>query len=169
MQFNGIIDKFIGDEIMVVFINEDNSTNSLEAALKTAKVMIERDPFAFQPRIGIASGSFTVARVGTESVNFVSSIGHTVNLAARCTDGPNRRIRTATNDIGLIKKIFIEDYWIIKGPHKEDLKNMPITEVIDIESKHLYVPGFDYYKWIKEDVKEARQKGVIKSLYSTGQ
>ena len=46
IQLNGgIIDKFIGDEIMIIFSPEFHNSDPLESAIKTAKGILESDTF----------------------------------------------------------------------------------------------------------------------------
>jgi class 3 adenylate cyclase len=60
-----IIDKYIGDEIMIVFSNEFGTKDHFAAALNAAKSFLEFDEWGFSPHIGIASGVVTVGYVGT--------------------------------------------------------------------------------------------------------
>ena len=60
-----IVDKYIGDEIMVVFSKEFGSEDPFVDAVTTARRMCENDALAFEPHIGIASGQVTVGYVGT--------------------------------------------------------------------------------------------------------
>jgi class 3 adenylate cyclase len=48
----GLIDKYIGDEMMIVFANEFGSENHFEDALRCARGMIERDVLNYCPHIG---------------------------------------------------------------------------------------------------------------------
>lgn len=48
----GIVDKFIGDEIMVVFLASECTEDPLKAAMKMAKAMRDNDPYAFEPKFG---------------------------------------------------------------------------------------------------------------------
>src|ERR1035441_3176854 len=65
MLFHGIIDKYIGDEIMIVFSREFGSEDPVVDAVRTARWMGERDVYQFCPHIGIAHGQVTVGYVGT--------------------------------------------------------------------------------------------------------
>lgn len=80
----GIVDKYIGDEMMLVFSSEFGSENHFEEAIRAARRMGERDGFSFCPHIGIASGRVTVGYVGTPNRFGCSVYGATVTLAARC-------------------------------------------------------------------------------------
>jgi len=81
---HGIVDKYIGDAIMVVFSDEFGSEDAFTDALQTARFMIENDVCAFVPHIGIASGLVTVGYVGTSFSYGCSVFGTPATLAARC-------------------------------------------------------------------------------------
>lgn len=81
---NGIVDKYIGDEIMVVFSKEFGSEDSFVEAVQTARWMSEHDAHSYMPHIGIASGLVTVGYVGTPMKYNCSVFGTPVTLAARC-------------------------------------------------------------------------------------
>jgi class 3 adenylate cyclase len=80
----GIIDKYIGDEIMVVFSKEFGSEDAFVDAIQTARHMCENDDLAFTPHVGIASGLVIVGYVGTPIKYNCSVFGAPVALAARC-------------------------------------------------------------------------------------
>jgi hypothetical protein len=83
---NGIIDKYIGDEIMIVFSKEFGSTDPLVEAIQAGRNMCELDELAFSPHIGIASGIVTIGIVGTALKYNCSVFGASVTLAARCAN-----------------------------------------------------------------------------------
>lgn len=80
----GIVDKYIGDELMIVFSREFGSDDPLLEALQAARWMCEHDALSFVPHIGIASGQVTVGYVGTPIKYNCSVFGSPVALAARC-------------------------------------------------------------------------------------
>jgi class 3 adenylate cyclase len=80
----GIVDKYIGDEVMVVFSNEFGSEEPFLDAVRAAAAMSENDAHAFCPHIGIASGRVIVGYAGTALRYNVSVFGAPVALAARC-------------------------------------------------------------------------------------
>lgn len=80
----GIVDKYIGDEMMVVFSEEFGSEDPFEEAVRVARRMGEQDVFGFVPHIGIASGSVIVGHAGTPVMYNCSVFGAPVALAARC-------------------------------------------------------------------------------------
>jgi class 3 adenylate cyclase len=90
----GIIDKYIGDEMMIVFSREFGSEDPFAEAVHTAGWMGKNDVWSFGPHVGIASGPVIVGYVGTPLKYNCSVFGAPVALAARCagvqpaTDGP---------------------------------------------------------------------------------
>jgi hypothetical protein len=80
----GIVDKYIGDEVMVVFSNEFGSEEPFLDAVRAAAAMSENDAHAYEPHIGIASGPVIVGYAGTALRYNVSVFGAPVALAARC-------------------------------------------------------------------------------------
>jgi hypothetical protein len=80
----GIVDKYIGDEVMVVFSNEFGSEEPFLDAVRAAAAMSKNDAHAFCPHIGIASGRVIVGYAGTALRYNVSVFGAPVALAARC-------------------------------------------------------------------------------------
>ena len=80
----GIVDKYIGDEMMIVFSKEFGSEDPFAEAVRVARFMGEDDFFAFVPHIGIASGPVIVGYAGTPLMYNCSVFGAPVALAARC-------------------------------------------------------------------------------------
>ena len=80
----GIVDKYIGNEVMVVFSNEFGSEEPFLDAVRAAAAMSENDAHAYCPHIGIASGPVIVGYAGTPLRYNVSVFGAPVALAARC-------------------------------------------------------------------------------------
>lgn len=80
----GIVDKYIGDEVMVVFAREFGSEDPFADALVAAANMSRHDVLAFCPHVGIASGPVIVGYVGTPMRYSASVFGAAVAMAARC-------------------------------------------------------------------------------------
>lgn len=80
----GIVDKYIGDEVMVVFSTEFGSKDPFVDAVQAAAAMSRHDPLAYRPHMGIASGPVIVGYAGTAFRYNVSVFGAPVALAARC-------------------------------------------------------------------------------------
>ncbi|MEU2004498.1 adenylate/guanylate cyclase domain-containing protein [Rhodococcus sp. NPDC019627] len=80
----GIVDKYIGDEVMVVFAEEFGSEDPFGDAIQAAIAMSRHDVHAYRPHIGVASGPVIVGYAGTPLRYDVSVFGAPVALAARC-------------------------------------------------------------------------------------
>lgn len=80
----GIVDKYIGDEVMVIYSTEFGSMDPFQDAIRAGAAMAENDVHDFAPHIGIASGPVTVGYVGTPVKYNVSAFGAPVAMAARC-------------------------------------------------------------------------------------
>jgi len=165
-HFGGIVDKFIGDEVMVVFPHTECKEPPLQAAMHTAHAMLKNDPYNFRPKIGIAEGQFVVAVVGTEQSMTASAIGNTVNLAARCTgrsEEESHDVRIAIDKVDIVKKVFKDDcLWEINPPKTFQPKNMSSIEVVDVRRTSENMTMFDYFQNVREYVKSARDQGAIR-------
>ena len=93
-ETKGIVDKYMGDAIMVIFglpfERPDDAKNAVKCALEMLKRLEKRKkaahPGVFEKlnmRIGINYGQMTVGNIGTESKQQFTVIGDQVNLAAR--------------------------------------------------------------------------------------
>jgi class 3 adenylate cyclase len=80
----GIVDKYIGDEMMVVFANDFGSEDPVVDAVAAARWMVENDTLGFNPHIGIAAGEVIVGYVGTPLKYDCSVFGAPVTRAQRC-------------------------------------------------------------------------------------
>jgi len=91
---NGILDKFVGDELMAVFglIPSENTAphDAIQAAIEMQdateelmKLRAKQDKETFEIGIGINTGSAIVGNVGSENRMDYTVIGDTVNVAAR--------------------------------------------------------------------------------------
>lgn len=80
----GIVDKYIGDEVMVVFSKEFGSDDPFADAVQAAAAMSRHDVHSYMPHIGIASGRVIVGYAGTALRYNVSVFGAPVALSARC-------------------------------------------------------------------------------------
>jgi class 3 adenylate cyclase len=80
----GIVDKYIGDEVIVVFPEEFGSEGPLLDAVHAARGIGQYDVHSFMLHVGIASGRVIVGYVGTPQGYSTSVFGAAVALAARC-------------------------------------------------------------------------------------
>jgi len=131
-KFEGIVDKYIGDEILLIF-PEDIYKDHLQSALSAAKLIIDNDFHNYSPKIGIASGKFALCEIGTIRKNNVTVVGHTVNLAARFVQNAmGNSIKVATTEMQLVKSIFNnENDWNIEKT-QESFKNIYNVDIINL-------------------------------------
>lgn len=99
---NGEIDKFVGDEIMAMFEGPKKDINACRASLEIRKEMAQAKELAkAQGRedvsigIGINTGQVVFGSMGAKDRMDFTSIGDTVNLAARL-EGTNKEYGTKT-------------------------------------------------------------------------
>lgn len=92
--YNGVLDKFIGDELMAVFgVMEDTDPGCLnavrcaiqmrETAGKLARKRNEASQQTFEAGIGINTGEVVVGNLGSKNRMDYTVIGDTVNVASR--------------------------------------------------------------------------------------
>ncbi len=93
-KHNGMLDKFVGDQIMAVFGHISNEKSGAVSAVKAAlemqkatailmKKRAEKSLPVFDVGIGINTGSAILASVGSENRKDYTVIGDTVNIASR--------------------------------------------------------------------------------------
>lgn len=93
-KYNGVLDKFIGDELMATFgvlgSAEENPLNAIKAAIDMQKKITElMSGFAlkgyptFEVGIGINTGNVVMGNLGSINRMDYTVIGDTVNVAAR--------------------------------------------------------------------------------------
>lgn len=150
----GIIDKYIGDEVMVVFSREFGSDDPFAEAVKTACWMAQNDAWAFLPHVGIASGKVIVGYVGTPLKYNCSVFGAPVALAARCagkeprTDdtrytGPIIFPASEWGDRNLDEIIPPTDLgqgWELLARQEEELKNIGTVELRALVRRGVWIP-----------------------------
>lgn len=92
----GDVDKYVGDEIMAFFSGPKKEVNACKAAMEIRKAMhreqqaaIEAGTATISIGIGINSGPVVFGPVGSKTRKDFTSIGDTVNLAARL-EGANK-------------------------------------------------------------------------------
>jgi len=178
---SAIVDKYIGDEIMVIFSEEFGSEDSFVDAVQTARWMAEYDVLDFRPHIGIASGVVTVGFVGTPLRYNCSVFGRPVVLAKRCASvKPQKRISASIifpaelwaghsfQEVFPRRKYRMPDGtvkedpgkgWELLPPRKEEMRNMPETEIIEIAKLTVHVPTQSAEERAKEALSELRQAG----------
>ncbi len=176
----GIVDKYIGDEMMVIFSTEFGSADPTGDAVKVARMMAEHDPFWFCPHFGIAAGPITVGYVGTPLKYDCSAFGACVALAKRCasvkpaercschivlpsSDWGSRRIEdvllpeTRKTPDGPI--ITLDLHWRCLPKRLVQMKNLPDAEVIEIVNSTVTLPGITAEERAKLAVRELKNAG----------
>lgn len=133
----GIVDKYIGDEIMIVFSNQFGSSDHFADAIEAARWFSEYDEYGFGPHIGIASGIITVGRIGTKSRHDCSVFGSPVALAARCAKHAGRNTIVApSKDWGQRKFEDIFHQEVRKGVHSDKVRipwEMDASEIVNLK------------------------------------
>jgi adenylate cyclase len=103
-RHGGMIDKYIGDGIMVLFGALSDQPDHAERAVRAAISMVEeanaleetwlkRDFPGFRIGVGIATGPALVGMIGTRGRMDFTAIGDTVNIAARI-ESANKELGT---------------------------------------------------------------------------
>lgn len=89
-KFEGDIDKFVGDEVMAVFSGGRRADNAISAAVEIVNAIRElnkrkslKGQHIAEVGIGLNMGEVVSGRIGSRDRMDNTSIGDTVNLAAR--------------------------------------------------------------------------------------
>jgi adenylate cyclase len=110
LEYEGTLDKFIGDGIMVFFGDPktEGEQNDAIRCIKLAKAMQKKAAeLGVEVRIGVNSGSCTVGNFGSQQRMEYTIIGKSVNLAARLEHaGAPNKILISENAQELIKDDF---------------------------------------------------------------
>jgi hypothetical protein len=125
----GIVDKYIGDELMIVFSNEFGSEDPFADAIRTSRWIGQHDMQGFRPHIGLASGRVVAGYVGTTLRYEASVFGRPVALAARCAKSPSPT-DTASGGVWGTSIVFPADEWTndrvledLVPPDRKDLES----------------------------------------------
>lgn len=160
----GDIDKYVGDEIMAFFSGPKKEINACKAAMEIRKAMyrekqlaLEKGAAAIAVGIGINSGSVVFGSVGSETRKDFTSIGDTVNLAARL-EGANKEYGSKSIISRAVYEKIAEDfvcreldYITVKGKTKPvriyevlQSKEAATDKIIDL--KRTFESGLSYYR-----------------------
>lgn len=176
----GIVDKYIGDEIMVLFSTEFGSNDPFVDAIQTARFMAENDYLAFCPHVGIAAGHVVIGYVGTPVKYNCSVFGRPVALAARCAGVESER--ECSSHIVLpaepwagrsLADVFpptrfegrdgsMQEQpvpWEVLPPRSVSIKNMPDIEVIDVVTTGCHLPTQSAEDRARESAKGLEKEG----------
>jgi adenylate cyclase len=117
LRNHGILDKFVGDEVMALFGTPVPMDNHAQLACKTALEMREslnklqekwsaEGRESFEIGIGVNTGTAVVGNLGSEQIFDYTAIGDTINLGARL-EAINKEYPTK-------KKIIISEFTLEK-------------------------------------------------------
>jgi class 3 adenylate cyclase len=181
---SGIVDKYIGDELMIVFSDEFGSDDPFVDAIQAARWMAENDAHSFCPHVGLATGKVIVGYVGTPLKYNCSVFGAPVALAARCAGvapepdaGPlgSSMVFPATEwghrDFGEVfppKKYKLPDGtiheqpigWELLYPRTVEMKNIGPTEVREIVNRGIHLPWQSADERAREGLAEFKRARV---------
>ncbi|MCJ7578304.1 MAG: adenylate/guanylate cyclase domain-containing protein [candidate division Zixibacteria bacterium] len=176
----GIVDKYIGDEMMVIFSEEFGSEDSFVDALQTARWMAENDALSFCPHMGIAAGIVTVGYVGTPLKYSCSVFGVPIVVAKRCASikpqSPGHSSIFFPADLWMdrsfekifpLKKLKKSDGRVVEQPQtwkllpsrKVSMKNMPDIEILEVTRETIFIP---------QESAEERAKQALRALQEAG-
>ena len=179
----GIVDKYIGDEIMIVFSQDFGSADPFLDAVQTARRIAENDVLSFCPRIGIAGGKVTIGFVGTPIKYDCSVFGKPVTLAARCAavkpeaQGSSSIIFPAEHWEG---RSFAEVFppgqdrfpdgtvqeravdWNELEPRKVAMKNLPAIDIVEIEKTAVHLLGLSAEDRTRENLQLLKKEGMYR-------
>jgi adenylate cyclase len=109
LKFGGMLDKFVGDEIMAVFgapyMMDDHASRACHTALEMGRALdrlkekwLAEGREGFNIGIGVNTGDMIVGNLGSKQIFDYTVIGDSVNLGARL-EGINKLYQTANNII----------------------------------------------------------------------
>jgi class 3 adenylate cyclase len=162
----GIIDKYIGDEIMIVFSREFGSVDPVVDAVLAATRFGGNDFWGFSPHMGIASGIVTVGYTGTPIRHNCSVFGSAVALAARCASvKPEDHCESCIVLPALLADslnmalIDPDSKWRLLNARKVPLKNLGQIEVRELVSVVMHFPSQSPAERAKETLKLLFEQG----------
>lgn len=150
LEHKGVIDKYVGDEIMAVWgapIKRENdpelcvrsAVTQLEALKKLNKERVERGDPEVRIGIGINTGQVVSGNMGSEKRLDYTVIGDNVNLASRLCDNAGKK---GLHDIIITESTYNAVKDIITAKEVEPIyvkgkeKPIRIFEVIDIKDEY---------------------------------
>ena len=182
----GLIDKYIGDEMMIVFANEFGSENHFEDALRCARGMIERDVLDYCPHIGVASGEVVVGYTGTTLRYNASVFGLPVAMAARCASVKSEKIgggaiifpesNWSNQDIDVLfpKRTYEmtdgttqeqPQCWSVSPPRTVSMKNMGDTSIIELHCGLMHLTQYTTEQRARDNFKSLAERGFYRKVH----
>lgn len=168
-----IVDKYIGDEVMIIFSKEFGSEHPFIEALQTARWMGENDAWGFCPHIGIASGIVTVGFVGTPLKYNCSVFGKPVTLASRCASiipKGNYKSSSIVFPADLLKDYKFEEVlppiesttWEMRDKREKEIKGIGKICVREIVKTTVNFPSQTPEKRAKKTLAELKKSGLYR-------
>jgi adenylate cyclase len=183
LAHGGDIDKFVGDEVMAMFDGPKKEQNACKTSMEINKAIAEEKELARAAHqniisigTGIHTGNVILGSVGAKDRMDFTSIGDTVNFAARL-EGVNKQYGTKTlisgavyekvKDVYMCREI---DWLTVKGK----TKTMTVYELLQthehaaqrlVDMKRLFEEGLEFYrrqKWSSA----AKAFGILKESMS---
>ena len=159
VAYGGEVDKFVGDEMMAMFDGPDKEIRACRAGMHIRKVMAEAQEKARNESgaivsigIGINSGQVVFGSVGARERMDFTSIGDTVNLAARL-EGANKTYGTKS----LVSDVVYENV--------KDIFLCREIDLITVKGKNVPVR---IYEVLQESAKAPAKLKQIKEGYEAG-
>jgi class 3 adenylate cyclase len=119
-RFDGTLERFTGDGLMVIFNDPMDCPDAPERAVRMALAMRgrvaelaegwSRRGYELDFGVGIAQGHATLGRIGFEGRSDYTAIGSVTNLAARlCAEARGRQILISQRVYAAIEEIVVAD------------------------------------------------------------
>lgn len=139
----GILDKFVGDEVMALFgtpvPTPEHALNACKVALQMRDKMTElqaqwiaRGQESFEIGIGVNTGQAVVGNLGSEQIFDYTAIGDTINLGARL-ESINKEYQTA-------KHIIISEFTL---EHVKDQVEVRYLDEVKVKGKNKAVKIYE--------------------------
>jgi len=149
-KYGGTIDKFIGDEAMILFgapiATENHIERAIRCALEIKRVLAEikeRFPVKIQMHMGIHTGEVVMGEIGGNIVKDITVIGDTVNLASRLESlAPGGEIFISGN-VAKTADAFTDIVFVMDTSVKGKSIPVKVYRIVDIKKKRGKVRGIE--------------------------
>jgi adenylate cyclase len=177
LHFGGMLDKFVGDEVMAVFGAPYPMADHAEKACLTALKMIRtldrlKEQWTHEGRetfdigIGINTGEMIVGNLGSKQIFDYTVIGDAVNLGARL-EGINKVYKTANNIIiseftrnELSSDLICRELDLVRVKGKQ--RPVAIFELVGEKEVYVYSP--DFLARYEEGLKTYKNRAFEKAM-----
>ena len=139
-QWGGVVDKFVGDEVMAIFEGKGEEIKAVRAAMEIQRYCTALNEARsatgakqIQIGIGVNSGDVIMGNIGSEDHMDYTVIGDTINVASRlCSIARPGQIvvsKTIANEIGGLSLLRKLEPVMLKGKEKP----MEVHEVVEVK------------------------------------